>query len=711
MLIHKYEEFIPDQNASVIDKINAIIQTLNQVGTLTNDVVKDWNTVYQWCMNDGLQTDVNNKIDEELAKGTFDAILTSLFTPVVGDLTALQTADKGNLVAAINDLQAEADSNKNLIGDLTTLTTADKDTLVHAINDNVVSLAQKAQQSDILARGVNLLYPPSPLVAPKGDWNGTTGTDDTTTIQNIINYCGTNKVPLFIPNTTFLITSISLPSNLSVYCVGKIFVNSATTMTNVISVYNASNINIYGLYMTTNNNQVSSDGTGKTGNQWSNRIGVQVSGSTNIKFFNPYFKNFDYGYKIDGSQGSNVGIIIDQLVADNVTQPIYVSNTTDLRLTNSEMTCPTYSTNLDHHIYGSQNLQNVYIGNCIFNGGAGIPLQFDDSNTNSAITNIICNNCTLNNTYGGVIIAYPGSNMIVNNITVKNQIAYTNGIFRAISGATLHVNGFHCETAGSIIEYCLAGGTVLLENGYVKTSASVGITGSVTGATTIKMNNVTLEHTTVVSNMVLVATSSYVADIIFDNCRFLFDAGLSNNPFSVRTDTHLLKLINCTMISSVAYGSSAFWNGGTNIGAGIIAINNNYSGFNGGFVHSEILKGTWINNNSMSPINPTSSVSDMKLTTTSATTVSTLTPVLQGNYSVKLYYRVVTGATNLTITLTYTDGSGSQTQTPVNVTGQAVGSYEINSLFFNATTGGAITVSATAGTANQVYVSATIKPE
>jgi hypothetical protein len=198
MLIHKYEEFIPDQNASVIDKINAIIQTLNQVGTLTNDVVKDWNTVYQWCMNDGLQTDVNNKIDEELAKGTFDAILTSLFTPVVGDLTALQTADKGNLVAAINDLQAEADSNKNLIGDLTTLTTADKDTLVHAINDNVVSLAQKAQQSDILARGVNLLYPPSPLVAPKGDWNGTTGTDDTTTIQNIINYCGTNKVPLVL---------------------------------------------------------------------------------------------------------------------------------------------------------------------------------------------------------------------------------------------------------------------------------------------------------------------------------------------------------------------------------------------------------------------------------------------------------------------------------------------------------------------------------
>jgi hypothetical protein len=105
-----------------------------------------------------------------------------------------------------------------------------------------------------------------------------------------------------------------------------------------------------------------------------------------------------------------------------------------------------------------------------------------------------------------------------------------------------------------------------------------------------------------------------------------------------------------------------------------------------------------------------SSVSDKQLTTTSATTVATLTPVTQGNFEIKIYYRVVTAATNLTITVTYTDGSGAQTKTLVSNASQAVGSYVVGSTYINATAS-AISVNATAGTANQVYVSASIKPE
>lgn len=100
--------------------------------------------------------------------------------------------------------------------------------------------------------------------------------------------------------------------------------------------------------------------------------------------------------------------------------------------------------------------------------------------------------------------------------------------------------------------------------------------------------------------------------------------------------------------------------------------------------------------------------SDTQLTTTSPTAIATLTPAAQGNHVVYLYYRVVTGATVVTLTLTYTDGSGAQTQIVVNAVSTGTGSYPLAPIFINATAA-AITVTATAGTANQLFVSANIQ--
>jgi hypothetical protein len=99
--------------------------------------------------------------------------------------------------------------------------------------------------------------------------------------------------------------------------------------------------------------------------------------------------------------------------------------------------------------------------------------------------------------------------------------------------------------------------------------------------------------------------------------------------------------------------------------------------------------------------------SDTLLTTTGATSVVTYTPASQGNYLLHIYYRVVTASTDLTLTVTWTDGSGAQTETILNVSSQAIGSYMVAPTFINATAA-AITVTATAGTANQVYVSSNI---
>jgi hypothetical protein len=105
------------------------------------------------------------------------------------------------------------------------------------------------------------------------------------------------------------------------------------------------------------------------------------------------------------------------------------------------------------------------------------------------------------------------------------------------------------------------------------------------------------------------------------------------------------------------------------------------------------------------------SASDTLLTTTSQTTILTLTPPAQGNYKVGIYFRVVTGTTNVTVVVTYTDGTGAQTNTLLSAQSCPVGSYSTLPLFVNAKSTGAISVKVTASVASRVYASASIEIE
>ena len=98
---------------------------------------------------------------------------------------------------------------------------------------------------------------------------------------------------------------------------------------------------------------------------------------------------------------------------------------------------------------------------------------------------------------------------------------------------------------------------------------------------------------------------------------------------------------------------------------------------------------------------------EQQLTGTTATTVATYTPGSTKGLWIGLYYRVVTGATNVTITITYTDTTGAQSYTALPTTSQAVGSYSMVPIFI-VSTAAAVTVQFTAGTANQVFASASI---
>jgi len=108
------------------------------------------------------------------------------------------------------------------------------------------------------------------------------------------------------------------------------------------------------------------------------------------------------------------------------------------------------------------------------------------------------------------------------------------------------------------------------------------------------------------------------------------------------------------------------------------------------------------------PATVNASVSEFLLATTAQTTVATFTPASQRNYVVFIYYRVITGSTNVTLTVTWTDSAGAQTSTPVNVVATAVGSYILAPIYINSTSA-AITVKATASVANQLYVSSSIQ--
>jgi hypothetical protein len=114
---------------------------------------------------------------------------------------------------------------------------------------------------------------------------------------------------------------------------------------------------------------------------------------------------------------------------------------------------------------------------------------------------------------------------------------------------------------------------------------------------------------------------------------------------------------------------------------------------------------TEISNTKTSNLNK---ANDVLITSTSAQQIVSYIPTSKNNFMVMIYYRVVTGTTNVTVQVTYNDGTGAQTNTMLNAQSSAVGSYSLIPLFINATNSAAITVSITASVANQVYASASI---
>lgn len=114
-----------------------------------------------------------------------------------------------------------------------------------------------------------------------------------------------------------------------------------------------------------------------------------------------------------------------------------------------------------------------------------------------------------------------------------------------------------------------------------------------------------------------------------------------------------------------------------------------------------------------------SSISDVKLTTTSPVNVLSYTPSKQGNFKIDVYLRVL-AESNIKVSVSYTDSTGSQVKTilsersglyfPCSTGTQlyAVGSYCLKPLIINALKDTPIVISITSSVANIVYASALV---
>jgi hypothetical protein len=119
MLIQKYERYLPtafDDTLSMLQKVNKVIEYVNQIGKLTNDVVKQWNEALEWILNEGIADDVNTRLDEMVVDGTLEQIINeALFDDLNIQITNLTQTVTDNKVASDTKIAADIETAKTAI--------------------------------------------------------------------------------------------------------------------------------------------------------------------------------------------------------------------------------------------------------------------------------------------------------------------------------------------------------------------------------------------------------------------------------------------------------------------------------------------------------------------------------------------------------------------------------------------------------------------
>jgi hypothetical protein len=108
MIVQRYERYLPsafDESMSLLEKVNKVIEYMNQIGELSNGLLEEWKSAVEWVTGDGLNKSVTNKLDAMVQDGTFDSFING--TVFTGFSDRLDTAEQE--LVAFNKVKVKQD--------------------------------------------------------------------------------------------------------------------------------------------------------------------------------------------------------------------------------------------------------------------------------------------------------------------------------------------------------------------------------------------------------------------------------------------------------------------------------------------------------------------------------------------------------------------------------------------------------------------------
>lgn len=107
IIIQQYQDYLPnafDDNLTLLQKVNKIIQSLSSTNDTVNNLIDQWNNeIVNYVNGDGFTTDVNNKLDSMASDGTLASLLNNEALGQIGDIHADVKYPPNNLTPCKGD--------------------------------------------------------------------------------------------------------------------------------------------------------------------------------------------------------------------------------------------------------------------------------------------------------------------------------------------------------------------------------------------------------------------------------------------------------------------------------------------------------------------------------------------------------------------------------------------------------------------------------
>lgn len=418
----------------------------------------------------------------------------------------------------------------------------------------------------------------------KGDWDGTTGMDNTSAIQYAINDAvpGTTIIIPYMANQYKVDGTITLKSNIEIICFGELYLPSSSSYRTVFTGGNGiTNFKTSGISVISVNDKTRAIGRSGLG---SNIILFSLSNCSGVTIDDTYGENLEYFLKVDINSSD---FVLNKIETKNVFQPIYSVDLSVLRGKAWKFDCPLTGDSHDHHLHVNGSNEDWIVDDITFVGGTGQSFQISATN-NTKVTNknLHFTNIKINDVVDAFIVT-AGSNITFDHVHVKG-IATGRYVLGLVATSTklnenITLSNFVLENIRGSLVSGLTGGAFYPKNVTFKDGILKGQTGGhvINPLGTILFDNV--EFTEAQSKdgaarLIFLGATSDQCDLTLNNCRIVYETvAPSEEPISVRaTSNYNVTIKNSKIINKQTTYSAINYNMGTGT---VLFKNNEYKGF------------------------------------------------------------------------------------------------------------------------------------